>query len=88
MKRDSCDWCGRETNKLQMQPGENFGLCPDCCPDLDLSDIMFGIEDPDDPLPSSWYHMSREERQAWNDGMSMEEIIEEFNWHEHPERRR
>lgn len=75
---DNCDWCGRETNSLQTQAG-GIGLCPSCCPDVAESDV------PDD-APSSWHHMSHEERVDWLNGMSIEEIMEEYDWLTPPDR--
>lgn len=83
---DTCDWCRRETNKIQIQPGKNVGLCIDCCPDITLADVMFGIDSIDDSLPSEWHFMDREEREAWLNGMSMEEIMEKHDWYTPPER--
>lgn len=77
-KPDNCSWCGKPTNKLQMRPGNNFGLCPEHCP---------GIEEPDkvpEHAPAIWHSMSKEEREDWKCGMNMEEIREEHDWMKPP----
>lgn len=74
---DTCDWCGQQTNSLQITAG-GPGLCPSCCPDVAESDVP-------DNAPSTWHHMSLQERADWLDGMSIEEIMEKYNWHIPPE---
>lgn len=71
---DWCDWCGQPTNAIQIKAGTpNVGLCPSCCPDVDADEVP-------DNAPSSWFHMSDEERQDWQDGLSLEEIMEKYEW--------
>lgn len=73
---DTCDWCGAGTNSLQING--DVGLCPSCCPDVAESNVPEGA-------PTSWHLMSPEERADWNDGMSVEKIMEKYNWAEPPE---
>lgn len=76
---DTCDWCGRGTNKLQLSG--NIGLCPYCCPELDAESLP-----ETDSLPSSWYHMTEKEREMWLDGMTIKEIMHENDWITPPDR--
>lgn len=70
--RDTCDWCGKGTNKIQIKPSRDFGLCPSCCPSLDEDEL------PDtDYLPYQWHFLSDEERSRWFAGEDVEDIIEE-----------
>lgn len=73
---DSCDWCGSQTSSIQTNG--TVWLCPSCCPSADEESV------PED-APTSWHHMSDEERADWNDGMTMEEIIDKYSWHVPPE---
>lgn len=75
--QDTCDWCGCGTNSIQSR-GRTY-LCPSCCPDVDPDEIP-------ENAPSSWNHMSEEEKEDWRKGMTMEEIMEKHNWHVLPER--
>lgn len=77
---DTCDWCGTETNNIQMKSGNKVSLCPSCCPDINENEI------PED-IPPQWHFMSKEEREAWLNEMSVNEIMDEFNWHKQPERK-
>lgn len=77
---DTCDWCGEQTNKVQIQPGTGCGLCPTCCPDFGMGKEMKWLDDINEPLPPQWHFMSTMEKSSWKDGMSIEEIAEEFNW--------
>lgn len=68
---DTCDWCRTSTNSIQ-KSGETY-LCPECCPDIDEDNIPDGV-------PPSWHHMDQEEREDWMSGMSVERIMEKYDW--------
>lgn len=72
---DTCGWCGTGTNRIQ-KSGDTY-LCPACCPDTDEDEV------PED-APTSWHHMSQDEREDWKSGMSIEEIMEKYEWHSPP----
>lgn len=73
---DTCQWCGSGTSSIQINSGTDVGLCPECCPDIDH------VSEVPDNAPPSWFHMDDDEREDWMNGMSMEEIMEEYNWGE------
>lgn len=69
-KRDTCDWCGQGTNKLQIRGGSSVGLCPSCCPDIDATEL------PDtETLPPQWHYWDEREQARWLDGESAEDIV-------------
>lgn len=72
--RDTCDWCGSGTNKLQTTG--DTGLCVACCPDMTDDDVPDDV----DQLPSSWHHMSEDERAYWLETRDIEAVIEAFDW--------
>lgn len=72
MGRDTCDWCGKSTNRIQSSG--NTWLCVSCCPDIED-----GADVPDN-APPSWHHMNSEERSDWKSGLSMREIMEKHSW--------
>lgn len=71
---DTCDWCGKQTTKLQMKPGAKFGLCPEHCPDIDDPSSV------PENAPTIWYNMDEDERSDWKNGLSLDKIMDKYNW--------
>lgn len=73
-KPDTCDWCGKPTNKIQIRSGSGVGLCPEHCPDINEPDNV------PDYAPAVWYNMNEDERSDWRNGLSIEDIMEKHEW--------
>lgn len=80
MKRDTCGWCGKGVNNVQSR-GDTY-LCPTCCPSID------NPEEVPEYAPTSWHNMSEDERLDWRNGMSMEDIMDKYEWYKPPNPRK
>lgn len=77
---DTCDWCGRETNRIQINPGAGVSLCPNCCPEVNPEEMP-------ENAPPEWHFMDENEQRDWKNGMSMEDIREKHEWLQPPDLR-